>query len=402
MKLPYELMIALRFLIKGRSQTILIIAGIAAGVAVQFFLSSLMSGLQRSLIDRTVGAAPQITILPVDVTPQPILSSLARPATNREPQFIERSELLSWQQYADFFRRVPGITAVAPVINGAANVERGGASVAVAVKGLEPEGGFAIYKIAQKIVAGRPALASDTALIGKTLASRLRLGPGDPITLTNRREGGITLLVGGVFDLGTQSAENLVFISLDRAKSLFGLSGISTIELQTADVFAASSLAARYAGEFNRIKLESWEEKNASLLQALRSQSSSTSIIEFFILFSITLGIASVLGISAVQKSRQLGILKAMGATDLSAFLLFLWRGLLLGVVGAALGTLLGYGLALLFMATAGKTLSFSFDLAPVYLVTPALLALAASTLATLLPARKASRLSPVEVIRNA
>lgn len=401
MKFPYELMIALRFLLKGRSQTIFIVCGIAAGVAVQFFLSSLMSGLQKSLIDRTVGAAPQITILPADITPQPILPAGPDIQADREPQFIERSELFSWQQYADFFRKVPGITAVAPVINGAANVERGGASVAVAVKGLEPETGFAIYKTAQKLVAGRPALSSDTALIGRTLAARLRLGPGDHLTLSNR-ESSITLIISGVFDLGTQQAENLVFITLDRAKSLFALSGISAVEMQTADVFAAARLARRYAREFNRIKLESWEEKNASLLQALSSQSSSTAIIQFFILFSITLGIASVLGIAAVQKSRQLGILKAMGATDQSAFQLFLWQGLLLGLAGALLGTLAGFGLAWLFLATAGKSLGFDFDFAPVRVLAPALLALVASSLATLLPARKASRLSPVEVIRNA
>jgi lipoprotein-releasing system permease protein len=268
------------------------------------------------------------------------------------------------------------------------------------VKGLEPEGGFAIYRTAKKIVAGKAALTADTALIGKTLATRLRLAPGDRLTLRTREGNTSVLIINGVFDLGTQQAENLVFITLDRAKSLFALSGISAIELQTADVFAAAPLVLRYAREFNRVKLESWEEKNSALLQALSSQSSSSTIIQFFVLFSITLGIASVLGIAAVQKSRQLGILKAMGTTNQGAFKLFLWQGLLLGISGAVLGMLLGLGLAELFMITAGKNLTFTLDLTPAQLLLPGLLAIAASTLATLLPARKAARLSPVEVIR--
>lgn len=394
----YELTVAWRFLAAGRTQTVLIVVGIAVGVAVQFFLSSLIAGLQRSLIQRTVGSAPHIRVLPGDVVPLPLSATTG--ADSRAPLYAERDQILSWQTYVRHFRRVPGVTAVAAVVNGAGFVERGGASVSVPVKGLVPEDGFPIYKADRKLVAGTARLAGDEVLIGETLARRLAIGPGDRFTLVNNRGGAVVCVVRGIFDLGAAEGNNLVLMHLDRARPFFGVDGVSAVEVQVADVFAAERIAAAERGSFSRVKLESWQEKNRELLTALRSQSSSSDIIQFFVLFSITLGIASVLGISAMQKQRQLGILKAMGATDRSAALIFLAQGLLLGGVGSVAGAAAGFGLVVLFVSSVGGAVSFEFDVTPARVLSPALFAIGASAVAALMPARRAARLSPVEVIR--
>lgn len=398
----YEFRVALRFLLKGKNQTLMILFGIAVGVAVQFFLSSLISGLQQNLIQSTVGNAPHVRVLPPDVTPAPVAAAESgSEKAGRAPLYSERTQILSWQTYVDYFRKVPGVTAVAAVVNGAGFVERSGASVAVIVKGVIPEDGFGIYKIPANLVQGTAAIAGDSVLIGKTLADRLVLRSGDRFFLRNNTGAGIVCTIRGVFDLGSAEANNTVFLQLDRARTFFGLDGVSQVELQIADVFGANRVVADHAGSFSRVKLESWQERNRQLLVALRSQSSSSDTINFFVLFSITLGIASVLGISAVQKSRQLGILKAMGTTNRSAALIFLFQGLILGVIGSVLGAFLGFGLASLFMATAGRTLSFQFDMSPVRILTPAVLAVVSSSIAAVLPARRAAKLSPIEVIRN-
>jgi lipoprotein-releasing system permease protein len=191
-----------------------------------------------------------------------------------------------------------------------------------------------------------------------------------------------------------------VFLSLDRARSFLGLNGVSAIEVKVADVFAAERMAAELRREFTRVKIESWQARNRELLTALRSQSGSSGVIQFFVLFSISLGIASVLAIAAVQKSRQLGILKAMGVDNRGAAHIFVVQGLTLGVGGSLVGVGLGYLIGVLFLRFFG-TGAFGLRIDAFNLLTPALLAAAGSTLASLIPARRAARLSPIEVIRN-
>jgi lipoprotein-releasing system permease protein len=401
MKFPrYELRVAVRFLVKGRNQAILILLGIAVGVAVQFFLSSLISGLQQSLIDSTVGNSPHIRVLPPDLIPMPVTEQPG-PKASRTPLYAERSQILSWQEYVEYFRKLPGVTAVAAVVNGGGTVEREGAAVSAAIKGIVPGDGFKIYKVEKDMISGSASIAGDEVIIGKALAERLILGTGDRIFIGNNSGSGIVSTIRGVFDLGSEAPNSIVFMQLDRARNFFGMDGVSAVEVQLQDVFAADRIVNENKGSFNRVKLESWEEKNRQLLIALQSQSSSAGTINFFVLFSITLGIASVLGISAMQKSRQLGILKAMGTTNGSAALIFLSQGFILGIIGSCIGILMGYGLVALFMATAGKNLTFSFDISLGEILTPSVLAVVASCVAAVLPARRAARLSPIEVIRN-
>jgi lipoprotein-releasing system permease protein len=137
------------------------------------------------------------------------------------------------------------------------------------------------------------------------------------------------------------------------------------------------------------------------MLAALSSQSSSSYTIQFFVLFSISLGIASVLAISAVQKSRQLGILKAMGATDISSAKIFVVQGFILGAAGSVAGVGIGYGISTLFIKAMGGMIAFGLEIKTAYIILPVVLAIIASTLASAIPASRASRLSPIEVIRN-
>lgn len=229
---------------------------------------------------------------------------------------------------------------------------------------------------------------------------RLQISIGDRFFIRNNKGNGDFFTVSGIVDLGSTLANTIVFLSLDRARSFLSLDGVSSIEIQIRDVFKAEVIARRFREEFSRIKVESWQERNRELLIALRSQSSSSGIIQFFVLFSISLGIASVLGISAVQKSRQLGILKAMGVDNRGAALIFLIQGLLLGFVGSVIGIAFGYGLGIAFTKTAGPG-TFDLEISAFNFISPVILAIFASGAASVIPARRASQLSPIEVIRN-
>lgn len=396
----YEWMIALRFLLRGRGQTLLIVLGIAVGVAVQFFLSALISGLQISLIERTVGSAPHLQVLPAERRARPVAPrSGDSPRDSGRVLYDEWREIHSWQQVVRDLRRDPRVLRAAPVANGQGFIERGAAVVAVAVKGLTAPDGLDIYKIRARTVAGSADLASDSALLGRSIAERLSLEVGDKFILRNDRGGRVFLRVGAVFDLGAAAGNDLVVAAIDRVRSFFAIGGVSAVEAQVNDVFAAEAVARAFGRPRSRVRLESWQENNRELLAGLRSQSISSVTIQFFVIVSISLAIASVLGIAALQKQRQLGILKAMGTTDRSASRIFVLQGLMLGGIGALLG--LGLGLLLGYGFVAGSGADFGLELSFRTLATPIVLALAAAVVASTVPARRARRLSPIEVIRN-
>ncbi len=397
---PYESHIAFRFLLKGGGQTALLVVGIAVGVAVQFFLSALIGGLQQSLIESTVGAAPHVYVLPPDSIPSSVLAEDGLTVDSRRVPYSENSEILSWEVYFDHLKGLPEVRAASPVAGSQGFIERGGASVSVVLKGILADEGAVIYRFESNLKEGRIALGGDAAIIGRTVADKLRLEVGDRLFVRNAKGDGDFFTVAGIVDLGSVQADAQVFLALDRARSFLGLTGVSAIEVKVADPFQAESLAARLGREFGRVKFESWQERNRELLTALRSQSGSSGVIQFFVLFAISLGIASVLGIAAVQKSRQLGILKAMGVDDRGAARIFLIQGLTLGFCGSIIGIGLGYAIGAAFLRYFG-TGQFGLQLNAFNLVAPAMLAVAGSALASLIPARRASRLSPIEVIRN-
>lgn len=396
---PYEVYIALRFLIKGKFQTLLLFAGIAFGVAVQFFLNSLIGGLQLSLIERTVGTSPHVILLPREAAPTPILVEPGQIFDSKKAPLVSDKEILHWEQYIKWLSEQPGLKALCPVTSGQGFIEGKGTSLAVSIKGLEPEQGAIIYKFDKNLVSGQIFLSGESIVIGAGLANKLQLEPGDRLFLRNDRGSGNFFTVSGIIDLGSAAANSVVFMSLERGQSFLSLTGINMIEVQIEDVFKAEKLAALWQEEFTRVKVESWQERNRELLTALRSQSSSSNLIQFFVLFAISLGIASVLGITAIQKSRQLGILKAIGVDNRGAARIFLIQGLSLGVCGSIGGIIIGYTLSIFFINVFG-TGTFNLQLEAKNFILPAILAIVISALASLSPARKAARLSPIEVIR--
>ncbi len=398
----YEIMVSWRFLRKGRFQTVLILLGIAAGVAVQFFLLSLIGGLQASIIERVIGISPHVIIEPPDITPRPLTEPETGESAYRTPRYRERDELLSWRRYVEYFRKAAGITAVTPVAEGSGFIETGGASLPVRIQGLEIEEGRKIYDLDENLRTGELNVSGGNVLIGRELADRFNLSTGDSFFLRNNRGQGTFFTVGGTFDLGAEQINNLVLMNLDRARNFLDIQGVSAVILQVRDVFAADRMAERFRREFPDVTIASWQDRNAQLLRALQSQSLSSGIIQVLVVFSISLGIASVLAITAVQKQRQLGILKAMGTTDRSTAVIFILQGMALGFLGSIVGILLGFLFARFFIRlTVTGEAFFELQITAWNIILPSLLATGAASIAALIPARRAARLNPMEVIRN-
>lgn len=396
---------ALRFLREGRSQSALIVVGVAVGVAVMVFLSALITGLQQSLIDQTLGTQAHVVVRPPDDAPRPLLprgESLYASAVQQPAQRLRT--IASWPQVAAEARRVAGVVAAAPTITGAGFASRGDADLPVVLRGVEAESFPAIIPVDRKLVAGRFEPVAQGAVIGSELAARLGVGLGDRVRLGNAQGEGQPFDVVGVFDLKNQEVnQRWVFVSLRAAQSLLGLAGdVSAVEIGVARVFDAESIA-REIGQRTGLKAESWMELNRQLLVALQSQSSSSNMIQFFVIVAVALGIASVLFVSVVQRSREIGILRAMGAQTGDVLRVFVLQGLLVGLAGSLAGVLLGWGLSAIFASLAlnpDGTPRFPVAVGAALVLRSILIAALTGVLAALAPARRAARLDPVEVIR--
>lgn len=196
-----------------------------------------------------------------------------------------------------------------------------------------------------------------------------------------------------------------MLVSLRNAQTLVDLTGgVSSIELRVTDLFAAEALAVRLRARTG-VDVESWMAANAELLTALRSQSSSSTVIQVFVILAVAIGIASVLVVSVIQRSREIGILRAMGMSRGRITRVFLLQGALVGVSGSLLGSGLGAALALGF--SSAVTDASGEPLLPIILdarlfLTSAAVATMTGLLAALLPARRAAKLDPATAIRNA
>lgn len=393
--------IALQFLRDGRAQTALILVGIAMGSAVIVFITALVTALQGNIVTRTLGSQPQIVVKAADLvplTPPPAADTVYLSRIDPRPQRLRGIDNAAAVLQA--IRAMPDVSAATPVISGPAFAQRGNAVRAVAITGIDPQSYVRIIPVDRDLVAGRFAVGAEKILIGSRLASDLGLAIGDTLRLTGPSGQVQAFRVAGIFTLGVRDIdERQVYLGLRQAQTLLGLPGaVTEIDLSVRELFAAKGIAARLARTFG-VKAESWMTTNSQLLNALRSQSLSTNIIRLSVALSVALGIASVLAVSVVQRTREIGILRAMGATRLRMMSVFLVQGGLLGLVGSTAGALLGVGAVMLFN-TAGPRL-FPVTVSPWLVPQAMLIATAAGVLAAFAPARRAARLDPVEAIRT-
>ncbi len=401
----FEWQVAWRFLREGRMQTLLIIVGVAAGVAVVAYISALIQGLQANTLAKTLGAQAHISLrAPEDmVVPAARFDAATAVLSDTQPRAQRLRSVANWQALLPVLQATPGVAAVSPMVSGSGLALRGEAALAIALMGVELERYDRIVNLRSKVVAGRASLQPGEAIIGRELAADLGLRVGDRLTL---RAGLVSdsARVTALVDLGVKDLNRrTVIVPLRAAQSLQGLPGGAThLDLTVTDVWAAQALADSLRRQ-HPLRVESWQESNAQLVSALNAQSVSTTIIRAVVLVVVVLGIASVLVVSVVQKGREIGILRAMGATRGQMLRVFLLQGAVVG----ALGSLLGIALAVV-LVWAFTSFVRGSDGLPLFAITVpvptalrvALMATVCGVLAAVAPARRAAGMDPAQAIR--
>ena len=384
----FSFQVGWRFLWRSKVQTLFITLGISIGVAVLVFLGGLLEGLRLDLIDTTIGSSAHITVQ----------------SSERNTLLEEDDSLLKRIREVD-----PQITVTAKALDGPANIRSGeNNSDAVLVRGFELDDAEGIYSFSKRLVEGELPKATDEVMLGIDLVEALDLKVGDLITVfdpaTGREE---ELTLSGVYDFRVMQINmTWMVMTLPGAQAFLDVTGISRYEMQIEDVFASNDIAKKLTERLGETtyRVNEWQSANQELLSGLEGQAISGIMIQVFVLISVILGIASVLAITVMQKSRQLGILKAMGITDGAASRIFLSEGLILGVLGAVLGVALGVGLSVAFMTfelNPDGTPILEISMTPSFIAISAFIAILASLLAALVPARRSAKLNVIEVIRN-
>jgi len=407
-RLPFELFLGLRYLKpKGTFVsviTLISLAGVTIGVWVLIVVIAVMSGFDRELRSKLMGMQAHVTVT---------------------GGVIENAD-----EVISAARQLPRVKGASPFAIGLVLVEFNRRIATPYLKGIDPRREVLVSKLGEYVKQGQLDLDGEKVVIGRELAAQYGIYLGDKITVYSPRNFEkrgeevylpLELTVTGIFESGMFEYDStLIFTSLATAQELFELhTGVSGIEIVTDDPLAG---AREVAGALNRqfapkLRAQTWAELNSRLLGAIQVEKTVMFFILLFIVVVAAFGITSTLITVTVQKTREIGVLKAVGATPGMVMRVFVLQGFIVGVFGVAIGTTLGlltienitpiqrmleYGLGIQVFPRE----IYNFQQIPAFLTVRDLVtiggaALVICTVAGLIPALRAARLEPVEALRH-
>lgn len=381
--------IAFRFMKKGGGQTILIIAGIAVGVAIQIFIGLLIQGLQESLVNQTIGDSSHVSIS----------SKLENGSVKNYNNIINN---------INNSKPKDNINVINPTIVKPSTLQLEELNKNILVKGMPIKSGEKIYEFSEKLTEGNTP-GDGEVMLGSYYKDKFNLKIGDEVSVFILDKFSTEkLIISGFFKFGVQNInESWLITNLNTAQNIFETDTISSIEMQVNNPLEVELVKESLSGDLSlndNLQLVTWKELNADLLTALSSQSLSSIMIQVFVIISVSLAIASVLIVSVLQKSREIGILKAMGIKNFQSSMIFVLEGFFLGIIGALVGVALGIGLILSFTSfavdadgTSVIPITFNYG----FIILSFVIAVSSAVIASIIAGRKSSKLNPIEVIKN-
>jgi lipoprotein-releasing system permease protein len=411
LKWRFESRLALRYLLTGGGQTLLTIGSVAAGVIVIVFLTSLIFGIRGRLTTMLTENIPHVTVKVRELEPVP-LSELQDLESRMSGSRVEKKApqlkfIDNWQHAVDVIRTVPNVRIALPAVQGQGFASKGGNPIGVTVTGADPSQQDEVSPVTKDLIAGKyVGLAADEVVIDYELAKDLAVSVGDRIRMTSSTGVTESLSIAGIYSRG--QGRGGAYVTLRTGQSLFGMgNSVNVILVKVYELFGADKVADRIQGLLP-YEARSWSREFPSFVSSLTVQAASAYLISGFSLIASSFAIASVLIVSVLQKSKQIGILKSIGATRSQILRVFTLLGLVIALAGsfagAAIGVLLVYLLSLPLQRTArpGHLPDQLFPVAilPVYIFGAVIAAIIATLVAAWFPAKRAARMNPVDVMR--
>lgn len=401
--MSYELFIAKRYLTARKKSrfisiiTLISVGGVLLGVAALVIVLSVMNGFESEVRSRIIGITSHITVLSME-------------KEGMEDYLKVISQVEGWED----------VVAASPFVFGKAAIASAKASDGIAVRGVLPQKELRVTRIGENIKSGDFDLRGGICL-GSDLAEELEVSVGDRVNLFSlgkeELDPGLSVpkvtkfKVTGVFETGMYEYDSqLALISLDKAQKLFNLEKrVSGVEVKVKDYYQAGKIADELDHHLGfPYYAVDWMHLHKNLFSWMKIEKWSMFLILCLIILVAAFNIISTLIMVVMEKTKEIGILKSMGATSKGIRHIFLFEGLAVGAVGATLGSGIGYGLCWIQETFQIISLpsqiyfisSLPIDMHTLDFIAVALASVVICTLASLYPAYKAARLIPVEAIR--
>ncbi|MCW5961986.1 MAG: ABC transporter permease [Pyrinomonadaceae bacterium] len=406
-KLRFEFQLALRHLLSGGWQTILTISAVAAGVIIVIFITSLIFGLQEMMSDLLTESIPHVVVQVEDPKPK-TLTNTENPTSSRiEEQASQLKFIDNWEQVVRTIRGLPNVRGVSPVVSGQGFASKGANPVGVSVVGAEPELLDVITPITKDLTSGKyRGLGSDEIVIDAELAKDLNTQVGERIRLTSSSGQSDSFTIAGIYSRG--QGRGSAYVTLRNGQSLFGFgTSVNVIYVKVYNIYDVENLSNTIMA-LTPYEAKPWTIDFSRFLVNMQMMGASAYLISIFSLIASAFAIASVLVVSVLQKSSQIGILKSMGARQRQILTVFIFEGLGVAIMGSSLGAVIGmmivHFIGLLerpdSTGTGASNAMFPVRILPLYIGLAILAAIITTVIAAVLPARQAAKLNPVDVMR--
>lgn len=410
-RIRFEAQVAVRHLLSGGGQTLLTVSAVAAGVIIVIFITSLIFGLQQQLTELLTDAIPHVTVTVEEPKPRPLARVPGNEGDLSSTQVEQRAPQLkfidNYPAVAQTIRGLPNIREVAPVVSGQAFISKGANPIGVAVVGADPELQDRITPVTKDLISGKYlGLGSDEIVIDAELAKDLEVSNGERVRVTSGTGASDSFTIAGIYSRG--QGRGSAYVTLRTGQSLFGFGAtVNTIYVKLIDIYNADATADQIMA-LVPYEAKSWTREFPQFLSSLQVQTASAYLISGFSLVASGFAIAAVLIVSVLQKSKQIGILKSMGARRRQILTVFIFEGFGVAVVGSALGAIVGGVIVLLLslfkqpVTRVGQTPEqlFPVRLIPFYIGLAIVAAIVSTVIAAVLPARRAAKMNPVDVMR--
>lgn len=381
----FELTVAMRHIIYRKRGTLLSVAAIALAVSISLVSIFMMDGFRDMLFDVIIEDLPHVTVTPKEGD----------------------DYIYLYHSLSDRIWDIPGVVAVSASLGTSAtftykeNVEN------VAMSGVDPEDFESIYHLEEYMIKGDliSVQSGKKVILGKKLSERLKVKMGQTIYASFPDARGTSLMVSGIFDPPVGWQDDLAIVSLDTARSFLNEGDVASIvDIRLEDIYQADA-AARSLQDYG-YKADSWQKLYPEILETLAIETFENNLIMLLILIIASFGVGSVMYLLVNEKTSEIGMLMAMGAKRQSIMNIFLIESGLLGLMGGAVGAVLGLALSLYLgnlefsmEAPGGQKITLPVVISLESFLVIIIAAIALSIIAGSYPAYKASRLDPTQAI---
>jgi lipoprotein-releasing system permease protein len=408
--------IAKTHLITKPRQTIIAMLGVTFGIGMFIAMVSLMTGLNNFTEELTMTSSPDIHIYHDVTESRPsIIEEINKGGINKIHHQKPKNEtpgLRNALQIAERIRKDERVTGVAPSISSQVFYNSGPVQLNGIISGVDISEEDKLFGLQSKMKEGRMEdlkANHDGLIMGKGLARKLNVHPGDRVVITTPQGYTMTLKVVGIFQMGMGAIDNIrSYANLSTVQTILQQDHlyITDINIKLVDLHRAKAIAPEYQQLYG-YTAEDWETANATFLTGTIIRNILTYSVSITLLIVAGFGIYNILNMTIISKMKDIAILKAMGFSGRDVKLIFMIQSLVIGFLGSILGLVIGFVLSTLISKApfnGGDFISldhFPVNFDPKYYIIGIIFGVTTTAFAGYLPSRKASKIDPIEILRG-